>query len=149
MRSSCSNSSGLAIECHKAYVISALPHLFWWLVIPDLKSDSVMLTRTAILLSIATLLCTAVARAESIAGVKTVDFRLPDSLGNEHALTDFADQELIVVAFLGTECPLAKLYAARLQLIADEYAERGVAVVAVMSNAQDSLGAQGSPQRGG
>ena len=44
-----------------------------------------------------------------------------------------------MVAFLGTECPLAKLYAGRLQSIADSYAQKGVAVVAVMSNAQDSL----------
>src|SRR6476659_7131573 len=67
------------------------------------------------------------------------DFRLPDSLGKQHALADFADRKLVVVAFLGTECPLAKLYAGRLQTIAGEYAEHGVAVVAVMSNTQDSL----------
>ena len=71
--------------------------------------------------------------------LQIADFRLPDHLGKEHALADFADHDLVVVAFLGTECPLAKLYAGRLQTIADEYAERGVAVVAVMSNAQDSL----------
>ena len=79
------------------------------------------------------------AQASPAMGRDVVDFRLPDHLGKEHALADFADRDLVVVAFLGTECPLAKLYAGRLQTIADEYAERGVAVVAVMSNAQDSL----------
>src|SRR6185369_15487985 len=78
-------------------------------------------------------------RTEQVAGASIADFRLPDSLGKEHALADLADHELVVVAFLGTECPLAKLYAERLQAIANEYGERGVAVVAVMSNAQDSL----------
>jgi peroxiredoxin len=66
------------------------------------------------------------------------DFRLPDHVSKDHALSDFADHELVVVAFLGTECPLARLYAGRLQVLADEYAERGVAVIAVMSNVQDS-----------
>jgi peroxiredoxin len=98
-----------------------------------------MLTRTVIRFLIVALLLAVVGRAEPVAGASIADFRLPDSLGKEHALADLADHELVVVAFLGTECPLAKLYAERLQAIANEYGERGVAVVAVMSNAQDSL----------
>lgn len=72
-------------------------------------------------------------------GIQNNDFRLPDRFGTEHALGEMADRELVVVAFLGTECPLAKLYAGRLQSIANDYADRGVAVVAIMSNVQDSL----------
>ncbi|MEX0587105.1 MAG: thioredoxin family protein, partial [Pirellulales bacterium] len=100
-----------------------------------------MLPRISILLSIVTLLTLipAVARPEPTAAAQIADFRLPDHLGKEHALADFADHDFVVVAFLGTECPLAKLYAGRLQTIMDEFAGRGVAVVAVMSNAQDSL----------
>lgn len=67
------------------------------------------------------------------------DFTLPDHQGADHSLADFADREFLVVAFLGTECPLAKLYSGRLQKIADDYADRGVAVVGIMSNVQDSL----------
>lgn len=72
-------------------------------------------------------------------GTKVADFRLPDHLGKEHTLADLADREVVVVAFLGTECPLAKLYAGRLQSIADEYAKRGVGLLIVMPNVQDSL----------
>lgn len=43
-----------------------------------------------------------------------------------------------VVAFLGTECPLAKLYASRLQALADRFADEGVAFLGVNSNVQDS-----------
>lgn len=43
-----------------------------------------------------------------------------------------------VVCFLGTECPLAKLYGARLQRLADEYAPAGVSFIGVNSNTQDS-----------
>lgn len=45
---------------------------------------------------------------------------------------------LTVVVFLGTECPLARLYGGRLQRIADEFAADGLQVVGVMSNRQDS-----------
>src|SRR5262245_6232021 len=98
-----------------------------------------MHARTAFLMSaiVAAFLTSALAAPE--VGTKIADFRLPDSLGKEHSLADFPDRNFVVVAFLGTECPLAKVYAGRLQKVADDYAERGVAVVAVMSNVQDSL----------
>ncbi len=98
-----------------------------------------MIARTSLLLLIVSVFFVMPVSAAPIADGRIADFRLPDHLGKEHALADFADRDLVVVAFLGTECPLAKLYAGRLQAIADEYAERGVAVVAVMSNVQDSL----------
>ena len=100
-----------------------------------------MPTRISILCSIVTLLTLvpSIGAPEPPTPVQIADFRLPDHLGKEHALADFADHDLVVVAFLGTECPLAKLYAGRLQTIMDEFAGRGVAVVAIMSNAQDSL----------
>jgi peroxiredoxin len=66
-------------------------------------------------------------------------FQLPDSIGRAHSLAELAEKKLVVVAFLGTECPLARLYAGRLQTIADRYADRGVAVVGIMPNTQDSL----------
>ena len=81
---------------------------------------------------------TAVA-AGPVVGKKVEEFRLPDVQGQEHSLAEMADGKIAVVAFLGTECPLAKLYAGRLQALADEYASQRVAVVAVMSNVQDSL----------
>ncbi|TWT36825.1 thiol-disulfide oxidoreductase [Posidoniimonas corsicana] len=85
------------------------------------------------------LTCVAALAAPPAHAVPTPDFRLPDHLGKEHALSDHAASELVVVAFLGTECPLAKLYAPRLQRLADEFGPRGVAFLAVDSNSQDSL----------
>ncbi|MEN1682060.1 MAG: thioredoxin family protein [Planctomycetota bacterium] len=67
------------------------------------------------------------------------DFALPDAVGREHSLRDFDESELVVVAFLGTECPLAKLYSARLSDLAAEYPVSKVQFLGVMSNAQDSL----------
>ncbi|HEY4312057.1 MAG TPA: redoxin domain-containing protein [Pirellulales bacterium] len=72
-------------------------------------------------------------------GAEIKAFALPDMHGRERSLSEFADNQLVVVAFLGTECPLARLYAPRLQEICDEYQARGVAFIGVDSNQQDSL----------
>ncbi len=46
---------------------------------------------------------------------------------------------MIVVAFLGVECPLAKLYAARLNDLQEKFAADQVAFVGIDANPQDSL----------
>src|SRR5437879_5901927 len=66
------------------------------------------------------------------------DFALRDARGQSHRLSDWRDRELIVVVFLGADCPLAKLYAPRLIELARTY-ERRVAFVAINSNRHDSL----------
>ena len=72
-------------------------------------------------------------------GQPITEFSLQDYRGKWHALSDYANQELIVVAFVGTECPLARLYAPRLQELADQFEDRGVAFLAIDSNRQDSI----------
>lgn len=67
------------------------------------------------------------------------DFSLVDYRGKTWSLRDFNENQAIVVAFLGTECPLAKLYTPRLIDVAEKYREKGVAVIAVDANQQDSL----------
>ncbi|MCA9144085.1 MAG: redoxin domain-containing protein [Planctomycetaceae bacterium] len=65
-------------------------------------------------------------------------FSLSDYRGREFSLDDFSSQKLMAVAFLGTECPLAKLYGPRLNALADEFASKGVAFVGINSNTHDS-----------
>jgi peroxiredoxin len=72
-------------------------------------------------------------------GQKVADFKLADVRGKQHASSDWKEQKLLVVAFVGTECPLAKQYAARLVEIAAKYKDQGVQVVAIDANQQDSL----------
>ncbi len=67
------------------------------------------------------------------------DFALKDLRGVSHSLAESKDSPLVVVAFMGVECPLAKLYAPRLSDLAREYSERGVTFLAIDANAQDSL----------
>ncbi len=72
-------------------------------------------------------------------GKKVDSFAAKDFRGKATSLEDLAGNRLVVVAFLGTECPLAKLYAPRLAELADEFTDRGVAFVGVNSNQQDSI----------
>ncbi len=67
------------------------------------------------------------------------NFSLRDYRGKVRSLDEFADSKLVVVAFLGVECPLAKLYAPRLQELSEQFADRGVAFLGVDSNRQDSI----------
>ena len=81
------------------------------------------------------------ARAPS---AKTLDapvqnFTLQDYRGKKISLNDFQNSKLVVLAFLGTECPLARLYAGRLEEIATRYGVDRVAVLGLNSNVQDNL----------
>jgi peroxiredoxin len=92
------------------------------------------------------LACVAMARTEetvSPLGKKVDNFKLRDYRGAERSLRDFAEHKLVVLAFTGTECPVAKLYAARLADVAKEFGSKGVAFVGMNANQQDSITAIG------
>ena len=72
-------------------------------------------------------------------GRQIENFKLGDVRGKAHSLADWKDSAVVVVAFIGVECPLAKQYAGRLVEIAGKYQDQGVRVVAIDSNQQDSL----------
>jgi peroxiredoxin len=77
--------------------------------------------------------------AEARVGRKIENFTLTDARGGERALKDWADAKVVVVAFLGTECPLANLYAPRLAELAKNWSPKDVAVIGINSNQQDSI----------
>ncbi len=72
-------------------------------------------------------------------GKKINDFRLHDYRGAEKSLKDWADSKLLVVAFVGAECPLSKQYGLRLAELAREFTPKGVAFLGIDANHQDSL----------
>ncbi len=71
-------------------------------------------------------------------GRQVGDFTLRDPRGVEHSLSELKASQLVVVAFVGTECPLANLYIPRLLELAARYAPQGVGFLAINSNSQDS-----------
>jgi peroxiredoxin/mono/diheme cytochrome c family protein len=72
-------------------------------------------------------------------GKKVDEFSLKDYRGKPYSLSDFKDSKLVVVAFLGVECPLSKLYAPRLVSLAEQFESKGVAFVAVDPNRHDAV----------
>ncbi len=70
-------------------------------------------------------------------GRRIDDFNLRDARGRSHRLADWGDRKLVVVVFLGVDCPLAKLYAPRLVELAGRYGPRGVGFVALAPNRHD------------
>ncbi|HTU24356.1 MAG TPA: redoxin domain-containing protein [Pirellulales bacterium] len=83
---------------------------------------------------------TAAPQAEtSPIGRRIADFELHDYLGALRRFDEFDDKKAIVVVFLGTECPVAKLIGPRLAELAAQYEDKGVAFLGIDSNAQDSL----------
>lgn len=95
--------------------------------------------RTVIaVLSLVAVLTNAFAVADSPAGQQIADFTLRNSQGDEISLSDFSDRKVIVVAFVGAECPLVRLYSHRLAELHQSLSGQGVTVLAIDSNQQDS-----------
>jgi peroxiredoxin/mono/diheme cytochrome c family protein len=80
-----------------------------------------------------------IARAASDSAAAVTDFTLSDVYGKEHRLSDYSDSKAVVLAFLGTECPLARLYAPRLAMLAQKYQAEGVTFLGVNSNLHDNV----------
>lgn len=73
---------------------------------------------------------------------QTIDkakLKLIDLNGNEQTLAAIVGDRVTVVAFLGAECPLARIYATRLEELARKLADKNVSIVGVFSNRQDTL----------
>jgi len=75
--------------------------------------------------------------AELLIGKRIDNFTLLDSHSHRRSLTELANRKVIVLVFLGAECPLVKLYVPRLNELAQQYEPQGVTVLGVDSNAQD------------
>lgn len=72
-------------------------------------------------------------------GQSVDSFSLDNSYGKRVSLDDFETAEVVAIVFLGTECPLAKLYGPRLTEIQNRYADQGVQILGINANSQDSL----------
>jgi len=75
----------------------------------------------------------------SAIGRQVENFTLDNCYGKPVSLADFDDKRAVVLVFLGTECPLAKLYGRRLNQLQRNFADADVMIVGINSNTQDSL----------
>jgi peroxiredoxin len=67
------------------------------------------------------------------------EFQLTDFRGREWTSNEFEGMEATVVVFMGTECPLVRLYASRLNEIVERFSESKVQMIGINSNVQDSM----------
>jgi len=70
-------------------------------------------------------------------GRTIADFTLRDYRGKPHRLNEFDQSRVVVVAFLGIDCPLVRLYGPRLEAMSRAYDLKDVAFVGINSNSQD------------
>ncbi len=67
-------------------------------------------------------------------GSPAPNFSLPGVDGKMHSLPDYASSPILVVVFTCNHCPIAQMYERRIQQLALDYREKGVAVVAIQPN---------------
>lgn len=70
---------------------------------------------------------------------KLIPFELTDAQGREWKSEELLGTKGTVVAFLGTQCPLAKQYTYRLNELEREFRDQGIRFLAIDANVQDSL----------
>ncbi|MEM7478221.1 MAG: redoxin domain-containing protein [Planctomycetota bacterium] len=94
------------------------------------------MTRIALLALL--ILTPSISQANSYRNLFT-EFELENNYGKTVAFKEFQEKPIIVLAFIGTECPLAKLYGPKLKALDEKYRDRGVVILGISSNTQDSL----------
>src|SRR5580693_1606975 len=67
-------------------------------------------------------------------GSPAPNFELPGVDGKIHKLSDYASSPVLVVVFICNHCPIAQMYERRVAQLAEDYKDRGVAVVAIQPN---------------
>jgi len=72
-------------------------------------------------------------------GSPAPDFCLPGIDDQTHCLKDYASSQVLVLVFTCNHCPTAQLYENRLKKLADDYRDRGVALVAIEPNPPDAV----------
>ena len=72
-------------------------------------------------------------------GSKIAGFELTDYQGKKWNSSQVQATHGVALVFLGTQCPLAKIYTARINQLENEFKKSGIVFLAVSPNVQDSL----------
>jgi peroxiredoxin len=72
-------------------------------------------------------------------GSSAPDFALMGVDGKVHRLSDYASSPVLVVVFTCNHCPIAQMYEQRIESLAADYKDRGVALVAIQPNDPNAL----------
>ncbi|HLY70403.1 MAG TPA: redoxin family protein [Puia sp.] len=72
-------------------------------------------------------------------GASAPDFSLPGIDGKTYTLSSFKDARILIIIFTCNHCPTAQSYEERIIKLADDYKDKGVALVAVNPNDPQAL----------
>src|SRR4051794_6147322 len=72
-------------------------------------------------------------------GAKAPDFKLPGVDGKTYTLNSFKNAGILAIVFTCNHCPTAQAYEERIKKLASDYAEKGVALVAINPNDPKSI----------
>jgi peroxiredoxin len=67
-------------------------------------------------------------------GDAAIDFTLPGTDNQQHALADYADYTAVAIIFSCNHCPYVRAWEDRMNMIQREYAGRGAQVIAINAN---------------
>jgi len=67
-------------------------------------------------------------------GSPAPDFSLPGIDGKTHTLAEYSSARILAIVFTCDHCPTAQLYETRIKKLADDYRDKGVALVAIEPN---------------
>lgn len=76
-------------------------------------------------------------QADSPVGKTINNFTLRDFRGKQMELSDLKESRLVVVMFMGVDCPLVRLYGPRVDAMAKSFDNKDVTFIGINANAQD------------
>lgn len=71
-------------------------------------------------------------------GATVENFNLHDAWGTGHSLSSLRGKAGTVLIFVSTKCPVSNMYNERMQQLAEDYESKGVRVVGINSNKEES-----------
>lgn len=72
-------------------------------------------------------------------GSPAPDFSLPGIDGKIHTLSEYSASKILVIVFTCDHCPTAQLYEGRIKKLAEDYHDKGVALVAIQPNNPNAI----------
>ena len=72
-------------------------------------------------------------------GTPAPDFCLPGVDDKTHCLKDYAGSKILVIAFICNHCPTSQLYETRIKQLAEDYKDKGVALIAIQPNNPEAV----------
>ena len=74
-------------------------------------------------------------------GATIEDFTLPDANGTEHALKSLKGKNGTVLLFISVQCPVSNAYNERMEKLAQDYTDKGIAIIGINSNVAEDAAA--------